>query len=329
MDCNTDQPLDDMAFYPPITAAPASPGTVFLGSNRVWANPVLGSDVKQWKPRSPASILPTSGEFLTALEVLGDGSGTIWAGSDLGSVLVSNDGGATFVPKAAGLPSAIVTRIVAADPDGRTVYVVFGGFLGAPSRHVFRTSDGGASWTNVSSNLPDAPMLSLAIDPNDGNDLFVGSDVGVFRSTDAGANWVSYGQGLPNASVTDLRFSTVSGELYATTYGRGAFKIAQPQVVPVADFSPAEAVLLAGRSVLFVDVSVNRPTSWSWNFGDAASGAANTSTSRNPRHTFAAAGTYTVTLTVANDAGTNQISRPVTVASAGQCKRCPRVVPAH
>jgi hypothetical protein len=179
MNCGKDEPYDDMAFYPPIVAAPASPGTVLLGSNRVWANSVFGSDPRKWKPRSSASVLPTAGEFFTALEVLGDGSGTIWAGSDLGSVLLSTDGGATFVPRSSGLPSAIVTRILAADPEGRTVYVVFGGFLGAPSRHVFRTSDGGATWTNVSSNLPDAPMLSLAIDSNDANDLFLGSDVKV------------------------------------------------------------------------------------------------------------------------------------------------------
>jgi photosystem II stability/assembly factor-like uncharacterized protein len=329
MDCSKDAPIDDMAFYPPIVTAPAAPGTVLLGSNRIWANPVFGSDARQWKPRSSASVLPTAGEFFTALDVLGDGSGTIWAGSDLGSVLVSTDGGATFVSMAEGLPAAVVTRIVAADPDGRTVYVAFGGFLGAPSRHVFRTTDGGTTWTNVSSNLPDVPVLSLTIDPNDENDLFVGSDAGVFRSVDGGANWSSFSQGLPNAAVTDLRFSRVSGELYASTYGRGAFRIAAPEVAPVAEFSPAVSVLVAGQSVLFVDISRNRPTAWAWNFGDPSSGASNTSTSKNPRHTFASPGAYTVTLTATNEAGTSEVSHTVVVGSSGACHRCPRVVPSH
>jgi PKD repeat protein len=329
MDCSTDTPLEDMSFYVPMTAAPAAPGTAFLGTNRIWANPTFGADAKQWKARSSGSILSTAGDSLTAIEVLGDGSGTIWAGSTLGEVLVSTDGGATFVSRKTGLPAAYVSRILAADPSGATVYVVLAGFLGSPSRHVFRTNDGGSTWTNVSSNLPDAPMLSLAINPQDGNDLFVGSDVGVFHSANGGASWSSFSQGLPNVSVTDLRFSPVSGELFASTYGRGVFKIAAPQVAPIADFAPSVTPLLAGQSVLFVDVSTNKPTAWTWNFGDPASGSANTSTLRNPRHTFASPGTYTVTETVTNSVGTSQKTLTVSVVAAGSCVRCTRVVPSR
>ena len=329
MDCSSDTPIDDMSFYPPIVAAPAAPGTLFFGTNRVWANPAFAADSRQWKARSSASILPTSGDTLTALEVLGDGSGTIWAGSTLGEVMVSTDGGATFVSRKSGLPAAIVTRIVSANGSGGTVYVVLGGFLGSPSRHVFRTNDGGSTWTNVSANLPDAPMLSLAINPNDPNDLYIGSDVGVFRSVDGGASWSAFSQGLPAAGVTDLRFSNASGELFATTYGRGAFKIAAPQIAPVADFSPAVTPVVAGQSILFVDVSTNKPTSWSWNFGDPASGPANTSALRNPRHTFASPGTYTITLIVANAAGATQKTLTISIVAAGTCPRCPRVVPSR
>ena len=329
MDCSKDTPLEDMSFYVPITTAPAAPATVFLGTNRIWANPVFGADVRQWAARSSASILPTVGDTLTTIEVLGDGSGTIWAGSTLGEVMVSTDGGATFASRKSGLPSAFITRILAADPSGGTVYVVLGGFLGSPSRHVFRTTDGGNTWVNVSSNLPDAPMLTMAINPTDGNDLFVGSDVGVFRSINGGASWTSFSQGLPDVGVTDLRFSPASGELFASTYGRGAFKISAPQVAPVADFSPSVSPLIAGQSVLFVDVSTNGPTAWAWNFGDPSSGAANTSIVRNPRHTFAAPGNYTVTLTVTNAAGTSQKTQTVVIAASGACKRCSRVVPSR
>jgi PKD repeat protein len=81
----------------------------------------------------------------------------------------------------------------------------------------------------------------------------------------------------------------------------GAFEysrsvIAAPEASFVADpnsgFAPLE--------VLFTDTSANNPTSWSWNFGDG-----NTSTAQNPSHTYITAGTYSVTLTVENAAGSD------------------------
>ena len=52
------------------------------------------------------------------------------------------------------------------------------------------------------------------------------------------------------------------------------------------------------QAVQFTETSINHPTSWSWNFGDATSGQNNTSTLQNPTHTYVATGSYTVTLMV-------------------------------
>lgn len=328
MDCNRGEPLEDMSFYIPAIAAPAAPGTVFLGTNRIWSNSTFGADSRRWQARSSGSILATKGDFLTALEVVGDGSGIIWAGSSLGQVLLSTDGGAAFVNRSSGLPGGIVTRIVSVNPEERVAYVTLGGFLGSPSRHVFRTIDAGLTWSNVSSNLPDVPITALAIDPSDPQDLFVGSDVGVFRSIDGGTNWSTFNQGLPSVSVSDLKFHRVSGDLYAATYGRGVFRIKAPALPPVAAFHPAFAPAVAGQPMLFVDSSVNGPTSWSWSFGDPGSGASNSSAEKNPKHAFAATGTYTVTLTVHNAMGTSQVSQVVTVQTT-PCLHCRRVVPFH
>lgn len=71
----------------------------------------------------------------------------------------------------------------------------------------------------------------------------------------------------------------------------------QPQVAPIAGFSGTPTGGSAPLAVTFTDTSTGAPTSWSWDFGDGT-----TSTARNPSHTYAA-GTYTVRLTVANEAG--------------------------
>jgi beta propeller repeat protein len=72
-----------------------------------------------------------------------------------------------------------------------------------------------------------------------------------------------------------------------------------PQL-PVADFSVNSTSGVAPLTVQFVDLSIENPTSWYWNFGDGG-----TSVSQNPVHTYNTAGIYTVTLTVSNAVGSD------------------------
>ena len=72
------------------------------------------------------------------------------------------------------------------------------------------------------------------------------------------------------------------------------------ETTPVADFSGSPTSGEASLNVSFSDLSTNNPDTWSWNFGDGGS-----STSQNPSHTYASAGTYTVTLTASNCAGSD------------------------
>jgi PKD repeat protein len=65
------------------------------------------------------------------------------------------------------------------------------------------------------------------------------------------------------------------------------------------------------RAVIFFDASTQSPTSWSWDFGDGGASAL-----QNPSHTYAADGTYGVTLTATNSAGQNSTSRFVTVSDS-------------
>ncbi len=74
---------------------------------------------------------------------------------------------------------------------------------------------------------------------------------------------------------------------------------------PVASFT---ATPVSGHTIQFADTSTGPPTSWSWNFGDGG-----TSSAQNPSHNYAAAGNYSVTLTVTNAGGSNQTVKVVTV----------------
>ena len=84
--------------------------------------------------------------------------------------------------------------------------------------HVFESTDGGASFTDISADLPDIPANDILMV---GGKLVVATDVGVYvRDT---GSWSVYGAGLPNVSVLDLALQPGGGQLMATTHGRGVW----------------------------------------------------------------------------------------------------------
>jgi PKD repeat protein len=78
--------------------------------------------------------------------------------------------------------------------------------------------------------------------------------------------------------------------------------VATSPVAPTASFSAAPTSGAAPLAVQFTDTSTGGPTSWAWSFGDGASSAA-----QNPSHSYNAAGTYSVTLTVSNSVGSDTV----------------------
>ena len=74
---------------------------------------------------------------------------------------------------------------------------------------------------------------------------------------------------------------------------------------PVADFTGTPTSGYSPLTVQFNDTSTGSPTSWSWNFGDGS-----TSTLQNPSHEYTSPGTYTVSLTVTNGAGSDMETKP-------------------
>jgi photosystem II stability/assembly factor-like uncharacterized protein len=90
---------------------------------------------------------------------------------------------------------------------------------------VFRSDDDGATWTNVTANLPTIPVNAVVGDPDDADRVWVACDVGVFESSDAGGSWTVYGTGLPNALAEDLLFYAPDRLLRVGTRSRGVWEI--------------------------------------------------------------------------------------------------------
>jgi hypothetical protein len=122
------------------------------------------------------------------------------------------------------------------DSSGNTVYVIVEGMPNQKEEieTVYRTTNGGSTWTDISSNLPYAPASSLAIDPQNANTVYVATDLGVYFTpevagcgTPSSGCWSVFGTGLPGAPAVALSAAPASASthvLVAATYGRGIWQ---------------------------------------------------------------------------------------------------------
>jgi photosystem II stability/assembly factor-like uncharacterized protein len=151
---------------------------------------------------------------------------TLYVGTDTGRLWkTENLGGSWTEFTDKGLPRRWVTRVAVDPRDEDVVYATFSGFRnGEDAAHVYKTTNGGDSWENISGNLPNAPVNDIVIDV-ERDTVHVGSDVGVYTLKNDKRNWEATGGALPLVPVLDLRLHGPSDTLYAGTFGRSVWKV--------------------------------------------------------------------------------------------------------
>jgi photosystem II stability/assembly factor-like uncharacterized protein len=102
---------------------------------------------------------------------------------------------------------------------------------------IFKTTDRGDSWTNITGSIPNVEVRDLVESPLDPQLLWVSTKMGVFKSTNGGGSWYHWNTGMPTAlDVRDMEYvSTPSGDyILAGTYGRGTYQreVDAPIVIP-------------------------------------------------------------------------------------------------
>ncbi len=220
-------------FIAPFILDPNDSNRLLGGGDRLWRTNEAKKPINKNPPAAPAwfPIKDSIGSNISAIDVATGNSDLIWVGHNGGQVFKSTNGTAgtpTWDPMGVGtLPSRQVSRITI-DPNdttGNTVYVTFGGFSGD---NLYRTINGGTTWTDITSNLPDIPIFDIQILPGINNWLYVATELGIFTSENGGTNWFVNSDAPANVRVTELTWLTNNegNTLYASTYGRGIFKAA-------------------------------------------------------------------------------------------------------
>ncbi|MDZ7362597.1 MAG: T9SS type A sorting domain-containing protein [candidate division KSB1 bacterium] len=212
----------------PVVMDPNNRHVLYYGTNRVYRTvngaafwqPISG-DLTGGKPNA-SYLLGT----ITTIAVAPSNSAVIYAGTDDSHVWVTADTGKIWTKISQALPYRWVTR-VAVDPKNADVaYVTFSGLKwDSPQPHVFRTTDRGKTWQDISSNLPDAPVNVIVVDPAYSNFLYVGTDVGAYHSSNFGQSWSALGEGLPMVSVYDIVLHPQLRRLVAGTHGRSMYTL--------------------------------------------------------------------------------------------------------
>ncbi len=216
---------DQGQFITPYAIDPSDPNRLWTGGAFIWRTTNAASF---WARAS--AITPGDGN-VSALAIAPNDANYVLAGLSDGFIarttigLTSNaaTGWANTQPRLGYVSS------VTFDPTNKNAaYATFSTFGGS---HVFRSLNAGATWTAIDGSgagaLPDVPVHTLVVDPNNTARLYLGTDVGVFVTSDGGANWAVENTGFPNVITEHLTLQVVNGEtfLYAFTHGRGAWRV--------------------------------------------------------------------------------------------------------
>jgi photosystem II stability/assembly factor-like uncharacterized protein len=148
---------------------------------------------------------------------------TLWVGTDDGLVWKTSDSGAHWaeVTPSELSPWSKIGGIELSHFDLNTAYLAVDRHrLDDDAPYIYRTTDGGKSWTRIDNDLPQNAFVNVVReDPTHRGLLYAGTERGTFASFDDGAHWQSLQQNLPMTSVRDI--DVHGDDLVIATHGRG------------------------------------------------------------------------------------------------------------
>jgi BACON domain-containing protein len=260
---------DPVAFIPPTLMDPSNPARLLTARTMVYQSTTGGLPAgSSWSAISPSLATappPAGGTDVIASMTMGNTpatAATVWTGSYFGAVWRSSNAtnsAATWTNATGNLPAFSLTAHVPGDawisgvavnPTNTSEAWATIGAIGVG--HVWHTTDGGTSWTDISgtgaTGVPDAVVNDIILDRSDNSTLYLATDFGVLTcatcsgSTPAPA-WAALGTGLPNVKVDAITQTQQANQVVAWTHGRGAWVV---PTAPVLSVSPSTMTFTVG-----------------------------------------------------------------------------------
>ena len=274
------EPSSNFLFIAPYNMDPADSKRMYIGGKTLWRTT---DGALTWSAAS--SPIPSVSGSVSAIAISPSDPNRVVFGTSTGfvyrsSAALSSDQSTDWdvsQPRPGYLSHLTIDP---SNPD--IVYATYSNFLSNPSQsHVYKSMDGGASWTGIdsgaggSTGLPDIPVFTLIVDPQNPSTLYLGTDIGVFVSLDGGGIWARDDNPFANAVTETLVLDRSAGQstLFAFTHGRGVWKVALPGSGEACQYavsgSPPSFPAYGGTAVLNVTTGDN--CAWS---AFAAPGAA-------------------------------------------------------
>ncbi len=208
----------------PYIMSPHNPDVFYAGTFRVYMSEagVIPSFVPVSEDLTDGLILHPRHHNITTLSESPLQQGLLYVGTADGNVWVANSNSFNWLNISEGLPDRYVTEVKASPYNENWVYVTHSGYRDNEFiPRVHRSKNRGATWEDISTNLPNVAINDIYILPGHADSvLFVATDAGVYATLSSGQSWNRLGKNMPFVPSFDLDWNPSQNTLMAGTFAR-------------------------------------------------------------------------------------------------------------
>lgn len=205
-------------------------------------------------------------------------------------------------PSLGGAIKSIETSYI----DTNTLYI-------ATEQKVYKSTNRGNTWTNISYNLPAIGINAIVLDKYSNEGIYVGTEGGVYYKENNATSWQSFNTGLPLYAPIkdfDIWYDTLcsnNSKMFLATYGRGAFEsdLKNAEITLNASFTLPGGTYNAGVPITLTNTSIgNTKNKWTIDsINNVLYNTGSNDSSSSPSIIFSKPGTYKIRLKTMNAYG--------------------------